>query len=172
MLISRMACPLLIRSVGKLSFPSLVHGCAPRQRRRVYFIHADVLPADLTQSDQLQAVEQRVAESNALALLVNSAGFGGYIPFVSLVPDHAEELIPIRTLRKSVFQPRFPIRLRRVQGRNAPPTAVNASPKVPQDRRRAGPYGAAAHRGGGPPLQAGNRDSWPGTAGLRTSAHR
>jgi hypothetical protein len=38
--------------------------------------HADVLPADLTSEDGLQAVEQRIRDCARLELLVNNAGFG------------------------------------------------------------------------------------------------
>jgi hypothetical protein len=56
-------------------------------------ITAEVLVADLTQQDQLKTVEQRIEELKALTLLINNAGFGGYMPFISLEPDRAEELI-------------------------------------------------------------------------------
>jgi uncharacterized protein len=61
-------------------------------------VNVDVLVADLTQRDDLQAVEQRVADDPALSLLVNNAGFGGYMPFVALDPDRAEELIRLQVL--------------------------------------------------------------------------
>jgi short-subunit dehydrogenase len=53
---------------------------------------------DLTQPGELQAVEQRIVEDPAPALLVNNAGFGGYMPFVSLDPDRAEELIRLQVV--------------------------------------------------------------------------
>ncbi|MDP9238203.1 MAG: SDR family oxidoreductase [Chloroflexota bacterium] len=52
----------------------------------------DVLASDLTDPEGLQAAE-RAIEEQALDLLVNCAGFGGYMPFVELPPDRAEELI-------------------------------------------------------------------------------
>jgi short-subunit dehydrogenase len=57
--------------------------------------HATVtaIVADLTQPSDLQVVESHVANDSALTLLVNNAGFGGYMPFVALEPDRAEELI-------------------------------------------------------------------------------
>jgi short-subunit dehydrogenase len=39
-------------------------------------IEAEILPADLTQEDQLAVVEQRIAAAPNLELLVNNAGFG------------------------------------------------------------------------------------------------
>jgi uncharacterized protein len=61
-------------------------------------VNVDVLVADLTQGDELQAVEQRAADDPALSLLVNNAGFGGYMPFVALDPDRAEELIRLQVV--------------------------------------------------------------------------
>src|SRR5207253_2926933 len=37
---------------------------------------AEVLPADLTQEEELQAVERRIAAAANLEMLVNNAGFG------------------------------------------------------------------------------------------------
>jgi short-subunit dehydrogenase len=59
---------------------------------------ADVLAADLTEPDALRAVEERLAADEALALLVNNAGFGGYMRFVELEPERAEELIRLHVL--------------------------------------------------------------------------
>lgn len=58
----------------------------------------DVIVADLSHSDDLRVVEKRTAEDAALELLVNNAGFGGYMPFVELDPDKAEELISLQVL--------------------------------------------------------------------------
>ena len=58
----------------------------------------DVIVADLSHSDDLRVVEKRIAEDAALELLVNNAGFGGYMPFVELDPDKAEELISLQVL--------------------------------------------------------------------------
>jgi short-subunit dehydrogenase len=52
-----------------------------------------VLAADLTQPADLRTVAQHVAEDAALELLVNDAGFPGYMPFIALEPERAEELI-------------------------------------------------------------------------------
>jgi short-subunit dehydrogenase len=64
-----------------------------RQLERDHGVAAQVLAADLTQPDDLRRVEQYVAQDQALDLLVNNAGFPGYMPFVELDPDRAEELI-------------------------------------------------------------------------------
>jgi short-subunit dehydrogenase len=61
-----------------------------------HHVEVEVMAADLTQRDQLLAVEKRIAEDAALELLVNNAGFGGYMPFVALDPDRAEELIRLQ----------------------------------------------------------------------------
>ena len=61
-----------------------------------YSVNAEVLAADLTQSSELQTVENRIAEISDLTMLVNNAGFGGYKPFVQLEPDQAEELIRLQ----------------------------------------------------------------------------
>jgi short-subunit dehydrogenase len=69
-----------------------------QQLQQDHSIGVEVLVADLTQADQLHAVEQRIAEAPALSMLVNNAGFGGYMPFVELEPDRAEELIRLQVL--------------------------------------------------------------------------
>jgi len=61
-------------------------------------VTAEVFVADLTQPEQLHAVERRIAEDTALELLVNNAGFGGYKPFLTLEPDQAEELIRLQVV--------------------------------------------------------------------------
>lgn len=63
-----------------------------------YQVNVEVLVADLSKSDSLRTVEKRIAEDSALELLVNNAGFGGYMPFVELDPDKAEELINLKVL--------------------------------------------------------------------------
>jgi short-subunit dehydrogenase len=66
-----------------------------------------VTVADLTQPAQLQAVEKRVADDIALELLVNNAGFGGYMPFVALDPDRADERIRYRACRTPAWGVRW-----------------------------------------------------------------
>jgi short-subunit dehydrogenase len=63
-----------------------------------HHVEVEVMAADLTQRDQLQAVEQSIAQDAALELLVNNAGFGGYMPFIQLDADRAEELIRLQVL--------------------------------------------------------------------------
>ena len=58
----------------------------------------EVLLADLGKPDALRTVEKRIAEDSALELLVNNAGFGGYMAFVELDPDKAEELINLKVV--------------------------------------------------------------------------
>jgi short-subunit dehydrogenase len=59
---------------------------------------ASVLAVDLTDPAQLRSVEQAIAADPAVELLVNNAGFGGYMPFVELPPERAEELIRLHVL--------------------------------------------------------------------------
>jgi hypothetical protein len=59
---------------------------------------AEVVVADLTKARDLRALEQRLAQKETLELLVNNAGFGGYMPFSQLEPDTAEELINLHVL--------------------------------------------------------------------------
>ena len=60
------------------------------------YVSVEVMMADLTQPGELHAVERRIAEDSALEWLVNNAGFGGYMPFATLDPDRAEELIRLQ----------------------------------------------------------------------------
>lgn len=63
-----------------------------------YPVSVEVLVADLSQHDPLRMVEKQIADDSALELLINNAGFGGYMPFVELDPDKAEELINLKVL--------------------------------------------------------------------------
>jgi short-subunit dehydrogenase len=56
------------------------------------------LAADLSRPDDLRAVERHIAESGPLDLLVNNAGFGGYMPFAELNPDRAEEQLYLQVV--------------------------------------------------------------------------
>ena len=60
--------------------------------------HVEILAADLSNPDSLRAVEKRIAVESDLEMLVNNAGFGGYMSFVELDPDKAEELINLKVL--------------------------------------------------------------------------
>jgi short-subunit dehydrogenase len=61
-------------------------------------IHAEVIVADLSRSAGLPPLEERLYDSDELELLINNAGFGGYMPFVDLDPEKAEELINVQVL--------------------------------------------------------------------------
>jgi len=63
-----------------------------------YQVNVSAFVADLSKPDSLRVVEKRIAEDSALEILVNNAGFGGYMPFVELDPDKAEELINLKVL--------------------------------------------------------------------------
>ena len=58
----------------------------------------EVLVADLSKPGDLRTMEKHILEDKDLELLVNNAGFGGYMPFVQLDPDKAEELINLQVL--------------------------------------------------------------------------
>lgn len=55
----------------------------------------EVIAADLTDRSALHALEQRIADDDRLAMLVNNAGFSAYMPFVELDPGRAEEQIQL-----------------------------------------------------------------------------
>jgi uncharacterized protein len=63
--------------------------------RREAAADAEPLTADLTDAEALSQVEQRIANDERLALLVNNAGFGGYRPFVEIEPRVIDELIGV-----------------------------------------------------------------------------
>ena len=65
----------------------------------------EVLPADLTDRQQLVAVEERLAAEPYVDMLVNNAGFGGYGSFAELEPAFGDRLIDIHA--------RAPMRLTR-----------------------------------------------------------
>jgi uncharacterized protein len=58
-------------------------------------VQADVICADLTDPKDLVKVEARISGDDALVLLVNNAGFGGYQPFASVEPRVLDNLIDI-----------------------------------------------------------------------------
>jgi short-subunit dehydrogenase len=64
----------------------------------MHSVDVEVLAADLTKPDELKKVEQRAAQEPPITLLINNAGFGGYMPFVDLDPDRAEELIRLHVI--------------------------------------------------------------------------
>jgi uncharacterized protein len=68
------------------------------QLQQKYAANVEVIAADLSQLDNLRKVEKHVEEDTALELLVNNAGFGGYMPFIELDPDKATELINLKAL--------------------------------------------------------------------------
>lgn len=68
-----------------------------RQLQTDHSVNVEVLVADLSMPDDIRQVEKRIEDSE-LELLVNSAGFGGYKPFIELDPDTAEKLINLKVL--------------------------------------------------------------------------
>ena len=71
---------------------------AQRLKKEQPGINVDVLVADLSKPADLHTVEKHILEDKDLELLVNNAGFGGYMPFAQLDPDRAEELINLQVL--------------------------------------------------------------------------
>jgi uncharacterized protein len=61
-------------------------------------VNVETMAVDLSDPAALRTVEKRIAEESALDLLVNNAGFGGYMPFVDLDPETATELINLKVL--------------------------------------------------------------------------
>ncbi len=61
-------------------------------------VDVQVIVADLTQPEQLRSVERRIADDPALELLVNNAGFSASMPFVTLDPDRAQEMIQVQVV--------------------------------------------------------------------------
>jgi hypothetical protein len=58
-------------------------------------VGVEVIAADLSEPEQLKAVEERAASADRLTLLINNAGFGGYKPFAHVDPDVAENLVGV-----------------------------------------------------------------------------
>jgi len=63
--------------------------------RTAYGVHIEVLGADLNDNAALSKVENFIANSNDITLLINNAGFAGYYPFASVEPSVIDELIAI-----------------------------------------------------------------------------
>jgi short-subunit dehydrogenase len=68
------------------------------QLKSKHHTNVEVIAADLSKPDDLLTVEKHIAAANLLELLVNNAGFGGYMPFVELDPNQATELINLKVL--------------------------------------------------------------------------
>ena len=69
-----------------------------QQLQANHHMNVEVIAADLSQPEDLRTVERRLAEDIALELLVNNAGFGGYMAFADLDPGKATELIDLKVL--------------------------------------------------------------------------
>jgi uncharacterized protein len=69
-----------------------------QQLQANHHVNVEVMVADLSKSDDLRAVERRVTDETELDLLINNAGFGGYMPFIELDPDKVAELINLKIL--------------------------------------------------------------------------
>src|SRR5438067_10340945 len=61
-------------------------------------VAVQVVTADLTRDRDVAELERLIGAEPALEMLVNNAGFGGYMPFAKLPPDRAEELVRVHVL--------------------------------------------------------------------------
>ena len=113
-----------------------------------YRSETEVLVADLSKQDDLRTVEQRVKGDSRLELLVNNAGFGGYMPFIELDPDKAEELINLKVLAVTrLTRAALPGMIARGRGaviNVSSRLAFSAAMKMPQLPKRATYVGANA----------------------------
>lgn len=66
--------------------------------RGAHGVEVAVLAADLARPAELREVEAWAAHDAALELLINNAGFGAYMPFITLDPDRAEELLQVQVV--------------------------------------------------------------------------
>ena len=60
--------------------------------------NARVCIADLSEPDGVRAVEEAIAREPELELVVNNAGFSGYMPFVELPPGDIDRLAQIHCI--------------------------------------------------------------------------
>lgn len=67
------------------------------QLRQDNGITVDVLPADLTQPDELAAVETRLRDDNRIGILVNNAGMNISGSFIEQATDDIERIITLNT---------------------------------------------------------------------------
>ncbi|WPD77609.1 SDR family oxidoreductase [Dickeya fangzhongdai] len=65
--------------------------------RQDYGVTVDVLPADLTQPDELAAVETRLREDSHIGILVNNAGMNIGGSFIEQATDDIERLVALNT---------------------------------------------------------------------------
>ncbi|WP_033570663.1 SDR family NAD(P)-dependent oxidoreductase [Dickeya undicola] len=65
--------------------------------RQDYGVTVDVLPADLTQPDELATVETRLREDNHIGILVNNAGMNIGGRFLEQATDDIERLVALNT---------------------------------------------------------------------------
>ena len=58
----------------------------------------EILPADLSNAEDLGRVADQIRGEAALEMLINNAGFAGYMPFIQLTPERARELINLQVM--------------------------------------------------------------------------
>lgn len=62
---------------------------------QAYGVNVDVLPADLTKSSDLLAVEARLRDDTRIGTLINNAGIAQSGSFIEQTPDQVEQLIAL-----------------------------------------------------------------------------
>ncbi len=67
-----------------------------RRLEDTHRVRVQVVVADLSDLKQVGSLEERITNDSPLTLLVNSAGFGGFRPFVEMAADEAERLITVQ----------------------------------------------------------------------------
>jgi NADP-dependent 3-hydroxy acid dehydrogenase YdfG len=73
-----------------------------------YLATAEVLAADLSDSEGICRVEERIAAVEKLGLLINNAGFGTYGPFTEVNADRHEDMIQVHSHGQRSPLPRLP----------------------------------------------------------------
>ncbi|VXC50450.1 Short-chain dehydrogenase/reductase SDR [Pseudomonas sp. 8Z] len=63
--------------------------------RQAYSVNVDVLPADLTQADNLEVVEKRLQEDARIDTLINNAGIAQTGQFIEQTPESIGKLIAL-----------------------------------------------------------------------------
>ncbi|MEZ6929069.1 SDR family NAD(P)-dependent oxidoreductase [Aeromonas sp. S16(2024)] len=65
--------------------------------RQAYGVAVDILPADLTQSRELAAVEARLRDDASIGILINNAGAGQVGHFLAQTASSVEQLVTLNT---------------------------------------------------------------------------
>ena len=66
-----------------------------KELENTHHVRVEVVVADLSDLNQVGSLEERIANGSPLTLLVNNAGFGGFVPFAEMEADLAKRLIAV-----------------------------------------------------------------------------